>query len=180
MDPYYKDPEFSDIMFLCYNYFMEGSKLLGVLVEQYLFKCAIFEYSSTIVSYNTTVSSTVKPWQTQLAIRVLVIIKMWIMRHSESLQANVPFMERLHAFIESVPNRPQEASFFKFFKTFHQVPLKRDVEISLTNSILQTAGPTPVVLNRGLSFAPHILGDRGYVPFLSQHRHISTNREQSA
>lgn len=33
MDPYYKDPEFSDIMFLCYNYFMEGSKLLGVLVE---------------------------------------------------------------------------------------------------------------------------------------------------
>eukprot|EP00026_Physarum_polycephalum_P000460 Phypoly_transcript_00461.p1 GENE.Phypoly_transcript_00461~~Phypoly_transcript_00461.p1 ORF type:complete len:1571 (+),score=342.16 Phypoly_transcript_00461:421-4713(+) len=133
MDPYYKDPEFSDIMFLCYNYFMQAAKLLEILIEY----------------YNTTVSPVVKPWQTQLAVRVLVIIKMWIMRNTDSLQENQPFMEKLHTFIESVPNRPQEAAFFKFFKTFHQ-----------------QASPLPVVLKRGLSFAPHILGDARAAPSL--------------
>lgn len=67
---------------------------------------------------------------------------MWIMRNTDALQDNLSFMEKLHSFIENVPNRPQEASFFKFFKTFHQ-----------------QASPLPVVLKRGLSFAPHILGD---------------------
>lgn len=126
MDPYYKDPEFSDIMFLCYNYFMAAATLLDVLIEY----------------YKTTISNVVKPWHTQLAVRVLVIIKMWIMRNTDSLQENQPFMEKIHLFIESVPNRPQEAAFFKFFKTFHQ-----------------QASPLPIVLKRGLSFAPHILGD---------------------
>jgi hypothetical protein len=30
---YYRDPEFSDIMFLCYNYFMQASTLLDSLIQ---------------------------------------------------------------------------------------------------------------------------------------------------